>query len=566
MNRLIKRIGALLIASTMLLTPIIACAEEVQEGQNTVNEMQLNSGEETETNAESEVNLETDIDLSVESETTDEAASDLANEQTEDEAVPYSTVESVELAKNGVVQVNTVFDDANGVKHIISGGSGFIIGDVTKTEYIITSNHIVNVSESTKKAAFKYFKISNKDNAWSSITPYTEVVFENDVTVACNVVTVSENLDLCVLQMASPNHNRTPLTFLIQDKGDSNRPYATTDAVYGLGFPEMITYDKQNFYSNDQVTMSSGKIANVTDYNGAHLIQHDAQVAENNCGGPLLNENGLVIGMNELVADGNNYFSLDATDIAKILDSLGIEYNKMTKSEYEVWLHRNDVVEPEQEPTQPVPPTEVVPDKTVPKWLIVTIIVLIVLVVLLIALFVVLILSQKKKDAPKEKKPKKKKEKKEIEIVKPYTMPEINKSNESKTGGAAMETSALAPAKDVENGTTILGGSPLPVNNNIVVNGGTLIRKKTGDNILLCKAETTIGKDSLRVDYCVRDNSAISRVHAALKVNNSGTYLEDRGSTNGTFLNGIRLNDREEKLLNIGDIIRLGNEEFEYRK
>ena len=92
------------------------------------------------------------------------------------------------------------------------------------------------------------------------------------------------------------------------------------------------------------------------------------------------------------------------------------------------------------------------------------------------------------------------------------------------------------------------------------------IRKKTKDNIILCKPETKIGKDSLHVDYCIRDNSTISRIHAVFKVTPQGASVEDCNSTNGTFVNGVRLNANEAKLLNKGDVIRLANEEFDYRK
>ena len=91
------------------------------------------------------------LEGSTEAIATDDASE--ADSSEEESGVPFSTVESVEQAMNGVVQVNTVFEDDKGNKHIIYGGTGILIGSAEETEYIITNNHIVNPDRSLKRAA-----------------------------------------------------------------------------------------------------------------------------------------------------------------------------------------------------------------------------------------------------------------------------------------------------------------------------------------------------------------------------------------------------------------------------
>jgi hypothetical protein len=74
-----------------------------------------------------------------------------------------------------------------------------------------------------------------------------------------------------------------------------------------------------------------------------------------------------------------------------------------------------------------------------------------------------------------------------------------------------------------------------------------------GSSYFLEKSEVTIGRD-LANDIPVPD-SEISRRHARFIVKVDGVYVEDLGSTNGTFLNGVRLSS--PKRLANGDLITL---------
>lgn len=52
--------------------------------------------------------------------------------------------------------------------------------------------------------------------------------------------------------------------------------------------------------------------------------------------------------------------------------------------------------------------------------------------------------------------------------------------------------------------------------------------------------------------------NGVSRLHAVIRRNNTGTIVMDLGSSNGTYVNGTRLMPNMEQPLRHGDIISLG--------
>ncbi len=78
--------------------------------------------------------------------------------------------------------------------------------------------------------------------------------------------------------------------------------------------------------------------------------------------------------------------------------------------------------------------------------------------------------------------------------------------------------------------------------------------------VKLNKMRLTIGRSS-RNDICIGDPFA-SRLHAELLNENDHVVLVDRGSANGTFLNGHRVSGTVQ--LHVGDVIRIGETEIEF--
>jgi hypothetical protein len=82
-----------------------------------------------------------------------------------------------------------------------------------------------------------------------------------------------------------------------------------------------------------------------------------------------------------------------------------------------------------------------------------------------------------------------------------------------------------------------------------------------GDQLELDSTPLLLGRGSGNDVNLSRDEYASSK-HARVEPRRDGVWLEDVGSTNGTYLNGIRLTSA--KKLAAGDVMRIGETELRY--
>jgi hypothetical protein len=82
-----------------------------------------------------------------------------------------------------------------------------------------------------------------------------------------------------------------------------------------------------------------------------------------------------------------------------------------------------------------------------------------------------------------------------------------------------------------------------------------------GDERVLDSAPLTLGRSS-RNDVDLRRDEYASSDHARIEPRRDGVWLQDVGSTNGTYLNGTRVT--KAKRLSPGDVVRIGETELRY--
>ncbi|MBO4591884.1 MAG: FHA domain-containing protein [Eubacterium sp.] len=90
------------------------------------------------------------------------------------------------------------------------------------------------------------------------------------------------------------------------------------------------------------------------------------------------------------------------------------------------------------------------------------------------------------------------------------------------------------------------------------------VRDKTGEKIFIDKDEFRIGKSKIHSDYAIENNTAISRVHVIVTKRNGASYLRDNESTNGTWIEGERLEPGREVLLKANMKVKFGDEDFTF--
>jgi FHA domain-containing protein len=86
---------------------------------------------------------------------------------------------------------------------------------------------------------------------------------------------------------------------------------------------------------------------------------------------------------------------------------------------------------------------------------------------------------------------------------------------------------------------------------------------ESGDDFELNSAQLTIGRGHQNDIAIVTDEYASAR-HARFEPRQDGVWVQDLGSTNGTYLNGTRL-DGPRRLAR-GDIVRVGETDLRYEQ
>ena len=115
---------------------------------------------------------------------------------------------------------------------------------------------------------------------------------------------------------------------------------------------------------------------------------------------------------------------------------------------------------------------------------------------------------------------------------------------------------ADAPLADMRNATIV---EPAVADGNLVAN----LNPTSGPGVPIAITEGMVSIGRRTGNTIVISNDAyISGRHAQLETDNTGTYLTDVGSTNGTSVNGQKLTAGERQLLLEGDEVQLGQTKY----
>ena len=126
--------------------------------------------------------------------------------------------------------------------------------------------------------------------------------------------------------------------------------------------------------------------------------------------------------------------------------------------------------------------------------------------------------------------------------------------NTSGSGRAVTnESMVLAPGQASALGLNSRGGGDL-----VVVRSTTL---RTGERYPLDAQALTVGRSGGN-DLALSGDQFASAQHARIEPRGADVWVEDDGSTNGTFVNGRRI-DAPQRLAP-GDVVRIGETELRY--
>lgn len=489
--------------------------------------------------------------------------------------------EAITDAKSGVLQIQIWYVDPEMADEVYLGsGTGFLINEST----VITCQHVVSgfSDEWYAQRAIDTSAFLGRERTAAEIKENLElrVSVLRDVHIRATIRQSSAEMDYAILSLDEQLYNRTTLPLR------SSSDLKQTEAVYALGFPgDLENISDQNYYDANDVTITSGAVNKVdrfsfalsdgSSYNNVDCVEHSAQLAGGNSGGPLLDTNGAVVGINAVMSDANNRnLSVASDQLIATLDALGIQYETLDDStaetteatEAETTETTEAVTEAPAETeavteasTETEAVTETVTEPEVKEEGNSSMIILLVagIAIVAVVVVVVVVLSKGKKKEP-------------VPVAaSSHAHPPVSHTAAPVNNGgftAAPVSTPVATTPMDAGETTVLSqdaGETTVLSRN--VNGGTLTRKKNGEVIKINAETFVIGRERKSVNYCIADNSSISRNHVKLLVEGGITYLVDMKTANGTFVNGVKAMPNQKIALKNGDKITLADEDLEFK-
>lgn len=196
-------------------------------------------------------------------------------------------------------------------------GTGFFVGETEKDpQFLVTNYHVV-----------EYYIETGKAGAGGTLV----VFFDADTYEEAYIVDYDAEMDIAVLRMGSPTELRKPLPLRIATEEMVGTP------VYAIGYPG--TSDAVGAISSlgaSDATVTDGTISRlvVQAGTGRRVIHSTAVIHGGNSGGPLVDENGAVLGVNTFSyvdsetgesIEGSNY-AVSVEELIPLLDGNQVPY------------------------------------------------------------------------------------------------------------------------------------------------------------------------------------------------------------------------------------------------
>lgn len=529
-------------------------------------------------------------------------------------AAEDTTLTATDDPRESIMLLTLGYEDDNGNYLAFQAGTSFLIND----EYVLTNKHVVTINDDDWGyfVAFvqENFGVENVQANDSHIKLYLYVNRDMKVEATMHESVNSSNLDFAAVKLSEKIYDRNPIAL-----GDSST-LQVKDDVYAMGFPADSISTKE-YNTKDDVSTSAGKVSKLTVLENVDVIEHSAQLTNGNSGGPLLNSNNEVVGINTFIQDQKNY-SIQIDYIKNALDTFGIAYisgsgsssssdstedvdlrselgdaitsaksvdlssytaesqaayndiinnadevyanDEATEDELQIALNdvqgaSSSLVAKETDDTD----TDVTatPAKKSNMGLMMSIAAAVIIVIIII--IVVVMKSGKKKNAPVPG-PVPMQGGAPIPPTgapqqRPYPSPAVQNPN---YGAQGSDETSLLNAGAGE--TTLLDAGAGETSLLSGASKAYLIRKKNGEKISISGVSFKIGKERRRVNYCVSDNTSVSRVHCEIIRKGADYYIIDQGATNFTFVNGVQLSPHKETILSDSSVVKLADEEFEF--
>lgn len=192
--------------------------------------------------------------------------------------------------KKGVAQIYGLGDDGRTLSSWV--GTGFAIGKEGKdSDTFLTNWHVVTGNGEYTQAQVRIW-ILQENCTIDSTTGEPDP----ERSIACKVLkTTTGYPDYAIIQATESISGYKALTML------SSEDVQDGTTVYALGYPAVVGSASASHYGVDDITSTNGIVSQHMQYAPAGntwVLMHTAQISGGNSGGPLITEDGAVVGLN----------------------------------------------------------------------------------------------------------------------------------------------------------------------------------------------------------------------------------------------------------------------------
>ncbi len=204
-------------------------------------------------------------------------------------------------------------------------GTGFFVGlEGEDPQYIITNCHVI-----------EDFLISGGSTGNGML----QIAYDKDIYEEAYVVTYNVEKDIALLKLAKPTDQRSPLILKTVEDSDVG------STVFAVGYPYTaeISVESVNYYGKNDASVTGGRIGRILTEagTGRQLVQMDVSINQGNSGGPLVDGNGFVVGINTYSStlDNNLNYAVGIEEAIPMLKNNNIPYEIGKVSDFNQYLY-----------------------------------------------------------------------------------------------------------------------------------------------------------------------------------------------------------------------------------
>ena len=239
-----------------------------------------------------------------------------ASRETETEKPEKEIIKELKAHGGGIVRVESVCWDGEEKVYQTKSFSGLVVsGEASGIHVVTIHKNLMFTPEEKAKIKTEY---ELEDNA--KISDKIDIVFEGDLRVRAEIAGESDQRNLTVLRMNQNVSFGDILPF-------SQKSVSDKEKLYLLSYPEVKDGEKA-VYNAENAAVAPGTAGDPYKKDDIVFFKHDIKADGCSAGGPLLDNEGHVIGIFLSAAGKKNGTAISSEAIREFLDTLNVDYQE----------------------------------------------------------------------------------------------------------------------------------------------------------------------------------------------------------------------------------------------